>query len=82
MKRFLLVAVVVMCLVFPSLTRADCNNFSCFNDGSLDATCDITFCGGGGNCGTYYALTCRVYCDRMGSAGSCWCSAEGECMIV
>jgi hypothetical protein len=82
MKRFVVLAVVLISLAMPALVRADCNDFTCFNEGTTDTTCDITFCGGGSDCGTYNALSCRVYCDKGGLGGGCWCSPQGECMIV
>jgi hypothetical protein len=82
MKR-VFAAVLLLSLLVSPLALGDCQNFTCFYDDQGSATtCDVTYCGGGGSCGNYYALTCSVYCDKMGGYGMCWCNSQGECMIV
>ena len=83
MKRVFAIGLLLSILVSP-LAQGDCQNFTCFYDEQGSATaCDVTYCGGGGNsCGTDYALTCRVLCDRFGSWSMCWCNPQGECMVV
>ena len=84
MRKFLFLAIFIVSIAIPPSTRADCTPFTCWDDATDHTSCEVTYCSPLGGCDqvTYWAISCRVACDRLGGETQCWCHPLGECMMV